>query len=295
MADFLIRGMTKDGYAQICALQCADMVERARCIHKTLPLATAALGRTLAAASMMGTMLKSDNGSLTVQIRGGGPLGAITAVADSRGNTRGYLQNPAVELPLRADGKLDVGGGVGNQGILTVIKDSGAGEPFSGKVALRSGELAEDIAAYYVESEQIPTVCALGVLVGQDQSVRAAGGYLVQLLPGAPDALIDQLELVFSSLGSLTAKLDGGLDIAQVMEQALAGLDFTILERQPVAYACKCSREKVEQALISMGEHDLQELAQSQEAAQVTCQFCDSIYSFSQQELMDILKKSKKN
>ena len=293
MADRLIRGITVDGFVQVCAVECTGMVERARQIHGTLPLATAALGRTLAACSMMGSMLKSDEGSLTIQVRGGGPLGAITAVADTQGNTRGYLQNPAVSLPLRPDGKLDVGGGVGREGLHTVIKDIGAGEPFSGKVQLRAGEIAEDIAGYYAESEQIPTVCALGVLVDRDQSVKAAGGYLVQLLPGASDALIDRLEQSFQTLPSLTSLLSQGLDIQQVMERALEGLGFEVLSSQPVAYECKCSREKVERALLSMGKQELEQLIAAGEPAHVTCQFCDAEYVFEVEELKKLLEKAK--
>ena len=226
-------------------------------------------------------------------MRGGGPRGAITAVADAQGNTRGYLQNPAVSLPLRPDGKLDVGGGVGREGLLTVIKDIGAGEPFSGKVQLRSGEIAEDIAGYYAESEQIPTVCALGVLVDRDQSVKAAGGYLVQLLPGASDALIDRLEQSFQTLPSLTSLLSQGLDIQQVMERALEGLGFEVLSSQPVAYECKCSREKVERALLSMGKQELEQLIAAGEPAHVTCQFCDAEYVFEVEELKKLLEKAK--
>lgn len=290
MEDYLIRGIAAGGLVTVSALQSAGIVERARQIHGLQPLAAAALGRTLTAASMMGDALKSDEGSLTIQIRGDGPLGAITAVSDSRGNVRGYLQNPEAQLPLKADGKLDVGAGVG-QGLLTVIKDPGKGEPFSGKVLLRSGEIAEDIAGYYAESEQIPTVCALGVLVARDRTVAAAGGYLVQLAPGATDQLAERLEQSFSRLESVTALLSRGLSIEQIMEQALEGLDFTVLERRPAAYECKCSRQKVERALISMGAKELAELAQSGEPIEAGCQFCNQNYVFEPQEVQLMLDK----
>ena len=202
MKDFLVRGMTADGFVKITAVQTTQLVERARQIHKTLPLATAALGRTLTAVSMMGNELKYDKGSVTLQLKGDGPLGAITTVGDSNGNVRGYLQNPAAALPLRADGHLNVGAGVGRDGVLTVIKDIGEREPFTGRIELQSGEIAEDVAAYYVLSEQIPTVCALGVLVDRDQSVKCAGGYLLQLLPGAPAGLVDLLEYRVADVGS---------------------------------------------------------------------------------------------
>ena len=283
--DFLIRGMTGDGFVRIAAVQTTNMVERMRQIHKTLPLATAALGRTLTAASMMGSELKDANGSVTLQIRGNGPLGAITAVSDSRGYVRGYLQNPAANLPLRADGHLDVGGGVGREGILTVIKDIGEGEPFSGKIELYSGEIAEDIAAYYLLSEQIPTVCALGVLVDRDQTVRCAGGYLLQLLPGAPEGLIDLLEYRVADVGSVTACLDKGMDMRQVAQELLYGMDLRLMEEQPVGYECKCSRNKVASALVSLGRDELDRLIREEEKIDVTCQFCDKIYTFTRKDL----------
>ena len=283
--DFLVRGMTGDGFVRIAAVQTTNMVERMRQIHKTLPLATAALGRTLTAASMMGSELKDTNGSVTLQIRGNGPLGAITAVSDSRGYVRGYLQNPAANLPLRADGHLDVGGGVGREGILTVIKDIGEGEPFSGKIELYSGEIAEDIAAYYLLSEQIPTVCALGVLVDRDQTVRCAGGYLLQLLPGAPEGLIDLLEYRVADVGSVTACLDKGMDMRQVAQELLYGMDLRLMEEQPVGYECKCSRNKVASALVSLGRDELDRLIREEEKIDVTCQFCDKIYTFTRKDL----------
>lgn len=283
--DFLVRGMTGDGFVRIAAVQTTNMVERMRQIHKTLPLATAALGRTLTAASMMGSELKDANGSVTLQIRGNGPLGAITAVSDSRGYVRGYLQNPAANLPLRADGHLDVGGGVGREGILTVIKDIGEGEPFSGKIELYSGEIAEDIAAYYLLSEQIPTVCALGVLVDRDQTVRCAGGYLLQLLPGAPEGLIDLLEYRVADVGSVTACLDKGMDMRQVAQELLYGMDLRLMEEQPVGYECKCSRNKVASALVSLGRDELDRLIREEEKIDVTCQFCDKIYAFTRKDL----------
>ncbi len=283
--DFLVRGMTGDGFVRIAAVQTTNMVERMRRIHKTLPLATAALGRTLTAASMMGSELKDANGSVTLQIRGNGPLGAITAVSDSRGYVRGYLQNPAANLPLRADGHLDVGGGVGREGILTVIKDIGEGEPFSGKIELYSGEIAEDIAAYYLLSEQIPTVCALGVLVDRDQTVRCAGGYLLQLLPGAPEGLIDLLEYRVADVGSVTACLDKGMDMRQVAQELLYGMDLRLMEEQPVGYECKCSRNKVASALVSLGRDELDRLIREEEKIDVTCQFCDKIYTFTRKDL----------
>lgn len=289
-ADFLIRGMTADGMIRFCAVQTRGIVERARAIHHTLPLATAALGRALTAASMLGDDIKDEAGSVTLQIRGDGPLGAVTAVSDANGNVRGYLQNPAVELPLRADGKLDVGFGVGRDGVLTVIRDVGAGEPFSGKVALRSGEIAEDLAAYFAESEQLPTACALGVLVDRDGSVLCAGGYLLQLLPGAPEALIALLEDRIAAAGSITARLHEGMDVEMLMQRLFEGIPYSVMTRHPVSYECKCSRDKVERALVSMGAKEIASLAEEQEVAHVTCQFCDEVYEFTREELKALVK-----
>lgn len=293
MKDFLVRGMTADGFVRITAAQTTEMVERARQIHQTLPLATAALGRTLTAVSIMGSELKYEKGSVTLQLRGGGPLGAVTAVSDSRGNARGYLQNPAALLPLRADGHLDVGGGVGREGVLTVIKDIGEREPFTGRVPLRTGEVAEDLAAYFALSEQVPTVCALGVLVGEDQSVACAGGYLLQLMPGAPEALIDRLEQRVARWGSVTNHLSRGEDMARGAEQLLEGMGLQLMERRPVAYECKCSRKRVESALISMGRQELAALIREEGKADVTCQFCDRVYHFDRKGLEEILASQK--
>ena len=292
--DFLVRGMTADGFVKITAVQSTQLVERARQIHKTLPLATAALGRTLTAASMMGNELKYDKGSVTLQLRGDGPLGAITTVSDSTGNVRGYLQNPAAVLPLRADGHLNVGAGVGREGLLTVIKDIGEREPFTGRIELQSGEIAEDVAAYYVLSEQIPTVCALGVLVDRDQSVKCACGYLLQLLPGAPAGLVGLLEYRVQAVGSVTANLEKGLDMRQVVEELLYGFGLQLMEEHPVSYECKCSRSKVESALISLGREELQRLIDEEETTDVTCQFCDVVYHFERKDLEELKKAQKK-
>ena len=234
----LVRAMTRDGFVKAVAVESRDIVERARQIHKTLPTATAALGRLLTAASMMGNMQKIDNGSLTLQVKGGGPLGTVLAVSDAVGNVRGYVQNPQVSLLEKYRGKLDVGAAVGTDGMLTVIRDLQMKEPYVGSVALVSGEIAEDITSYFVQSEQTPTACALGVLVDTDQSVRAAGGYLVQLLPGAPDSVIDRLEQGIEKAGAVTAMLDRGLDAQALLETVLEGLDQEILETTPVAYRC---------------------------------------------------------
>ena len=290
--DEIIRMMTGDGMVKAVAVTGKDMVERARQIHKTLPVATAALGRTLMAASMMGDMLKEKDGSVTLQIKGGGPLGAITAVSDSRGNPRGYLQNGQVDIPRKYQGKLDVGTAVGSSGSLTVMKDMGLKEPYIGSVQLVSGEIAEDITAYFVESEQVPTACALGGLVDKDQSVAAAGGYLVQLLPGADESVIQRLEESIARLGPVTDALHGGADAVQLLERVLEGQEPELLERRPVAYKCYCSRERVSRAIISMGKEEMQSLIEEQGGAELTCQFCDKVYRFTKEDLQELLEEA---
>ena len=287
--DRLVRAITTDGMVQAVAVSTRDLTERARNIHTTLPVATAALGRALAAASMMGNALKVEDASLTLQIKGGGPLGTVLTVSDAQGNVRGYVQQPHVDLPLRPDGKLDVGSAVGSDGTLTVIKDLGMKEPYIGSVQLLGGEIAEDLAAYFVESEQIPTACALGVLVGTDQSVTSAGGYLIQLLPGAGEDIITKIEAGVQRVGSVSHALEGGLDGAGLLRAVLSDFDLEILETHPVEYRCYCSRDRVTRALISMGREELSSLIQEQGQAELTCQFCDQIYRYSKEDLEEIL------
>lgn len=293
MNDFIVRGMTKDGFIKAVAIQSTGIVEEMRRIHNTTPLATAALGRTLSAASMMGDELKDDASSLTIQIKGGGPLGTILAVADNNGNVRGYVGDPSVDLPKKENGKLDVGAGVGVDGLLTVVKDIGAKEPFSGKVELLSGEIAEDIAYYYYKSEQIPTVCALGVLVDRDYSVKQSGGYMIQLMPGAPDGLVSILEFRVEETASITSMMEDGMNAEEILAYMLDGMGFEVLERHEVSYECKCTHEKVEQVIVSIGREELQRLYEEEETVEVTCQFCDKKYSFSKEEIGKLLMDSK--
>ena len=290
--DELIRMITTDGYVKAMAISGREMVERARQIHKTWPVATAALGRTLMGASMMGSDLKGEGSSLTLRIRGGGPLGTITAVSDSEGNVRGYVQNGAVDLPRKAPGKLDVGSAVGQDGEITVIKDLGLKEPYVGSIQLVGGEIAEDIAAYFVESEQIPTACALGVLVAPDGGVTAAGGFLVQLLPGAPEETITLLEKNIAALGPVSQVMDRGVSAEEMLRQVLEGFESEVLERAGVEYRCYCSRERVSRALISLGAKELREMIDQQGSAQLTCQFCDAVYDFTAQELEELLRSA---
>ena len=287
----LVRAMTRDGYAKAVAVTTTDIVERARQIHKMLPTATAALGRLLTAASMMGNMQKVENGSITLQVKGGGPLGTVLAVADAQGNVRGYVQNPQVSILEKYRGKLDVGAAVGTNGMLTVIRDLQMKEPYVGSVELVSGEIAEDITEYFVQSEQTPTACALGVLVDTDQTVRAAGGYLVQLLPGAPDSVIDRIEAGIQKAGAVTSMLDRGLSAQAMLETVLEGLDLEILETTSVSYQCYCSRERVISTLISLGKEELRKIVDEKETIHIECQFCDTIYDFTPGEIADILEK----
>lgn len=289
MADQIIRVLAKDAPIKAAAISARELVERARQIHRTLPVATAALGRSLMACSMMGNQLKEKQGSVTLRIKGGGPLGAITAVSDSDGNVRGYVQNPAVELPLRGPAKLDVGSAVGTDGALTIIKDLNLKEPYVGTVPLVSGEIAEDVTAYFAESEQVPTACALGVLVDQDQSVLCAGGYLIQLLPGADESVIAAVERGVSRVGSVTDVLNRGVTVRQLLEQVLEDFTLEVLTQAPVEYRCYCTRERVERALISMGRRELESLIAEQGGAELSCQFCDKVYHFERSELEALL------
>lgn len=289
MSDQLIRAISQDGLIKVSAVSTRDLTERARQIHKTLPVATAALGRLLAGASMMGNALKEEAASLTLQIKGGGPLGTLLAVSDHEGNVRGTVEHPAVDIPLREDGKLDVGAAVGNQGTLTVIRDLRMKEPYVGSVGLLWGEIAEDIALYFVESEQIPTACGLGVLVDRDQSVLSAGGYLVQLLPGAGEETAERLEASLRAAGPVTELLKADPDPEALLRAALPGLALEVLEKRPIAYRCDCSRERMERALISLGREELRAMIDEQGSAELTCRFCDNVQRFSREELEALL------
>ena len=287
--DQMIRMIAKDAPVKASAISARELVERARNIHTLLPVATAALGRTLMAASMMGDALKEEKAALTLQIKGGGSLGTVLAVSDSDGNVRGYVQNPHVELMEKEPGKLDVGAAVGTDGTLTVIKDIGLKEPYVGSIGLLSGEIADDIAMYFVESEQIPTACALGVLVGVDQSVTSAGGYLIQLLPGADESVIEKVEAGVRRVGSVSRALESGMDAESLLRAVLSDFDLEVLETHPVEYRCYCSRDRVSRALISMGREELQAMIDEQGSAELTCQFCDAVYQFTKEDLEQLL------
>jgi molecular chaperone Hsp33 len=276
---------------QAAAICSRDLVERARTIHGTTPTATAALGRALSGASLMGNALKGRGASLTLQFRGNGPLGTVLAVSDAAGNVRGYVANPQADPPLREDGKLDVGSAVGHEGTLTVIKDLNMKEPYVGTVDLLGGEIAEDIAGYFVESEQIPTACALGVLIDRDRSVRSAGGYLIQLMPGAAEDTIARVEGGIMAAGAVSSLLEEDPDPEHLLRTVLSDFEMKILESDPVEYRCYCSRERVERALISLGVEELEAILREQGGCQMTCQFCDAVYDFSAEELSDMIER----
>ena len=286
--DEIVRAVTTDGFVKISAVTARGAVERAREIHSLSPTASAALGRTLCGASMLGELMKEDDASLTIRVNGGGPAGSVIAVSDSGGNVRGYVTNPQADLPTRADGKLDVGGLVGRDGMLTVSRDLGLKEPYVGSTELVTGEIAEDLAQYMVESEQIPAAVGLGVLVDTDRSIKAAGGFIVQLMPGAPEELITKLEDNIFMMDQLTTILDeDGIDT--VIDQVLAGLEHETVERTPIEYRCACSRERVAEALRSVGEEELRSMAAEGHDAEVSCQFCDRIYRFTPEELLALI------
>lgn len=289
--DEIIRAVSKDGFVKISVVTARNAVQRANAIHHCSPTAVAALGRTLCAASLLGDLLKEDDGTLTIRVNGGGGLGSVIAVSDSGGNVRGMVSNPAFDLPLRADGKLDVGGAVGKNGMLTVSRDIGLREPYVGSTELVSGEIAEDLAAYLAESEQIAAACGLGVLVDTDRSVKAAGGFIVQLMPGAPEELIAALEDNVFYMDQLTTILDED-GVEAVIEQVMKGLDPQIVERHPMEYRCYCSRERVRDALAHCGVDALREMIASKEDTVASCQFCDAEYAFAPAELEALLKQT---
>lgn len=285
--DKIIRALAGDGNIKISVITARDTVERARQIHDLSPTASAALGRSLCAASLLGEMMKEDNGSLTIRVNGGGPIGSVVAVSDSSGNVRGYVENPAFDLPLRADGKLDVGGAVGRDGMLTVSRDIGLREPYIGSTELVSGEIAEDMSAYLLSSEQIPSACGLGVLVDTDRTIRSAGGFIVQLLPFAPEELIEKLEDNIFLMDQLTTILDED-GIEEVFRQVLKGLDYQILSETQVEYRCYCSRERVEEAVSCVEKEELEDMAAEGREISVSCQFCDAQYVFTPEQLRTI-------
>lgn len=285
----MIRMRSADGYIVASAIDSTDIAEAARKIHSTSPTASAALGRALSIASLCGKMLKAKGGSVTLQFKGGGPGGTLIVVSDSEGNVRGYIQNPLVDVDRKPNGKLDVGGLVGSEGFLTVIKDLQMQQPYIGTVELLSGEIADDVACYFAESEQIPTVCAAGVLVNPDGTVKCAGAYLMQLMPGYPAEMSGKLESSVLKTGSVTQMLQNGLRPEQMLERAAGNMDLIFMEESEPEYRCYCSEDRVTRALISTGKEELTAIIEEQGKAEVTCQFCDRLYTFTGTELQTLI------
>ena len=293
MTDYMVRAIAGNAQIRAFAATARDTVETARQAHDLSPVATAALGRTLIGGAMMGAMLKGEKDVLTLQIKGDGPIGQITVTADSKGIVKGYVQNPSVMLPPNGAGKLDVGGAVG-YGILQVIKDMGLKDPYCGQTVLQTGEIAEDLTYYFASSEQVPSSVGLGVLMDKDlANVRQAGGFIIQLMPFAEDSAIEQLEKNLTQIPSVTTMLDDGLTPKQMLEKVLEGMDVEFTDTLPIEFKCNCSKERVEKALISVGEKDLKEMIADGKPIEVNCHFCSKNYTFSIDELETLLKRAK--
>lgn len=290
--DKLVRCISTDGTLVMMAAETTDMVERAQQIHETSAVTSAALGRLLTASSLMGSMLKGDSESVTLRMNGGGPAGTVMAVSDCWGNARGYVQNPVVEIPLNSKGKLDVAGAIGTDGSLVVIKDLNLKEPYIGQTPIISGEIAEDLTSYYAISEQLPSVCALGVLVNPDLSIKKAGGFIIQLLPTAFDDTIDAVERCITGIPSVTQMLSDGMTPEEICHRVLSEFELEVLDESNPVYKCNCSKERVEGALISTGLKTLQELA-LEEKTEVNCQFCEKKYVFTGDDISELIKKAK--
>ncbi|MDD6221091.1 MAG: Hsp33 family molecular chaperone HslO [Clostridia bacterium] len=287
----LVRCISSDGTLTVMAADTTDIVNTAQEIHKTSAVVSAALGRLLTAACLMGSALKGKDDSVTLRINGGGPAGTVLAVSDSSGNVRGYAVNPVVEIPLNDKGKLDVAGAVGTDGALTVIKDLGLKDPYVGQIPIASGEIAEDITSYFAVSEQIPTVCALGVLVNPDLTIRRAGGFIIQLLPTADDSVIDLVEKCIEGIEPVTKMLDSKMTPEEICRHVLADFELEVLDEAQPEYRCNCSRDRVSKALISMGREELSDIMKD-ERTEVCCQFCDKKYVFTPADIAKLIEQS---
>lgn len=291
MNDYMIRATAADGQIRAFAATTRDMVENAKNAHNTSPVATAALGRLMTAAAMMGADLKGEKDLLTLRIEGSGPLGGLLVTANGHGDVKGYAFNPDVMLPPNAQGKLDVGGSL-DLGVLSVIKDIGLKEPYVGQTQLVTGEIAEDLTYYFATSEQVPSSVALGVLMNKDNTVRQAGGFIIQLLPGASDEIIDKLEAKLSGISSITALLNAGKTLEEILTDILGEFGLEILSKMPVQFRCDCDRSRVEKAIISIAKKEIQDMINEGREIEVNCQFCNKHYKFSVDELEDMLKRA---
>lgn len=292
MDNYVIRAVNSDRNIRAFFSRTTKMIEDARKIHNTTPVVTAALGRTMTATAIMGLMLKEQKGKLTIQIKGNGPLKQILATGDSFGNVKGYVPNPNVDLPLRPDGKLDVGGAVGNKGSIIVIKDLGLREPYIGQSALVSGEIAEDITAYFANSEQQPSAVSLGVLIDRDQTVKASGGLIIQVMPGIDDETLEKLEEIVNKLPPITRIISLEKDDAEILKNIFGDIEMEILSKSEVRYLCDCSEERLEKALISVGKKDLEEIIKEDGKAELICHFCNTKYHFDKDHLERLLREA---
>ncbi|MBC8591287.1 Hsp33 family molecular chaperone HslO [Wansuia hejianensis] len=289
MKDYLIRGTDELGRIRVLVATSTNMVEKARQKHNTSPTATAALGRSLTAGVLMGAMMKNEKDVLTIKIAGDGPAGNIYIVAKNNGIVKGYISNPGADLPSRSDGKLDVGGLVGKNGNITTMMDLGLKEPYIGQSNLVTGEIAEDLANYYMYSEQQPSAVSLGVLVDKDISVRAAGGYIIQLLPGISDEEIDKVEKSLSKIKPVSTMIDEGMTPEEVLREILGDFNIKILDKISIDFQCDCSRNKIEKVLMSLGKKELNDIIEEDEKAEVVCHFCNTKYQFNKEELINLI------
>ncbi|MBE5984773.1 molecular chaperone Hsp33 [Lacrimispora xylanisolvens] len=292
MADYIVRATAGDHQIRAFAATTRDLVEHARQAHNTSPVATAALGRLLTAGGMMGIMMKGEEDLLTIKIQGSGPIEGLTVTADSKGNVKGYAYNPGVMLPPNEFGKLDVGGAVG-EGVLSVIQDIGLKEPYVGQTILVGGEIAEDLTYYYANSEQTPSSVALGVLMNKDNTVKQAGGFIIQLLPGASEEMIELLEKRLGEIHSVTSLLEEGKTPEMILTYILGGLGLEIMEQTPVQFTCNCDKQRVEKALISIGRKELEEMIEDGKSIEVNCHFCNKHYEFTVEDLSELYEKAK--
>ncbi len=293
MADKLTIAVTKNKLIRIYAVNSKNIVQSAKDYHSTMPTGTAALGRLLTGATLMGAMLKDKNTSLTLQMKGDGPLGRVIAVASSEGDVKGYIENPIAELPLNAFGKLDVGGAIGREGYLSVVKDMNMREPYVGQVPIQTGEIGDDLAFYFAQSEQVPSLVALGVLVDRDYSVKQAGGFIVQIMPDCDEFNLKKFEKAAEELSSVTAMLEEGLSNEALIRKVMKDFEIEILEEKEVAYRCDCCDERMRRAIISLGKKEIQDIIDEQGEAEIVCQFCNKGYTYDKAQLEEMLNKAK--